>query len=1151
MRCMVDQNHQNRVMGIMGRGIGIVRPDFCVPATDLNASRNRYNSRRNWLTRCSVYLCGRAIEMCATHQSRQEIRFHSVGLAIVFGALVNAWSTPVSGDEASVELAKALVVSAGQTRGVCAILGCDDQVALEVARASEMLIHVWAPEQDQIRQLRHQARQAGMALDRFSATAGEIERLPYADNMIDLVVVTNASARLMTQLDVSEVMRVLRPEGVAIIGKAMRSSGGDVSQEELQRWSSDSELTAETPDALEAIGTWIQLRKPIPANTGEWTHWEHAPDNNPVSQDQVIQAPYLTQFLAHPMYIGMPSITTAAGGRTFLAVGHIAHHRREWSTLYQLIARNGYNGAILWQRKLPEGYLVHRSAFIATRDAFYMIDGDHALVLDPATGVELRQIQIPGVAGDWKWMAKLDNTLFVMAGPPDPGVETVHGDRAFGGWSWADLSRGYYGPKVPFGYGITIAAYDLDQQRVKWQYEESDPIDSRSLAMIDGKLFLHCPDKRVRCLAADSGRVLWTNEDPEVQKLIAQPGRNLTSTPGFRTQCLAVATPEALIIQGQTRMNVIALSTDDGYLLWKKKKVTNNPNAIYVDGKVVLGVGENGRHVMMDPVSGNVEDDLMFHKAACTRLTACADSFFCRGEGTLRFDRETHRVLVDGAQRPGCNDGAIPAHGLLYMGPWQCDCNLSLIGLVAKCSAGDLDVLAEEEGVEKLQVLAEDVASVAELNTDDLDWPTYRGDIGRSSSSKVAVANQPQQRWTYLPQNAYRPTPSTAAGGLVFTAGDDGVVRAIQGDTGQLAWEFMTGGAIKYPPTIWQGRAFVGSSDGCAYALEAATGRLLWRFRAAPRERLIMVYDSLSSTWPVNTGVMVHDGTAYFAAGIIDQDGTFVFALDAVTGQVKWQNSSCGHLNPELRKGVSAQGNLSMLGDQLLMAGGNQVSPAVFDMTSGECRSKYPKSIGQPTANNGKFIGVFDKVSVIAGGRILYASPRNVSNKNSFVAIAPDSAFNLNFGGVPPAWNGQLLTLVNFKHGKLTALDAAKVSDRLRQGLQSGENKGPRNWFDSIAARLEEEGAVSWQTDLGQPDGFEVVSLAVCPNSVIAVLKFQDRFRARSQWFLVGLNPQNGQQMFQRELPAEPLPGGLTIDRHGNILVTALNGAMAAFGRNQ
>jgi hypothetical protein len=76
---------------------------------------------------------------------------------------------------------------------------------------------------------------------------------------------------------------------------------------------------------------------------------------------------------------------------------------------------------------------------------------------------------------------------------------------------------------------------------------------------------------------------------------------------------------------------------------------------------------------------------LGFMKRACTRLTACSDSFFVRGEGTLRYDRDAKKIMIDGAARPACNDGALPANGLLYIGPWQCDCNLSLIGRVAKC----------------------------------------------------------------------------------------------------------------------------------------------------------------------------------------------------------------------------------------------------------------------------------------------------------------------------------------------------------------------------------------------------------------------------------------------------------------------------------
>ena len=280
----------------------------------------------------------------------------------------------------------------------------------------------------------------------------------------------------------------------------------------------------------------------------------------------------------------MPAITTVAGGRTFLATGHIAHHRREWDMVNKLIARNGYNGTVLWQRKLPDGFLAHRSAFVATKDIFYLMDGDGCLMLDAATGDEKGRIRIPDLDGDWKWMVLEDGVLYVMAGPKGGEAEVIKGDRTFGGWSWDDLSRGYYTrPRVPWGFGNTIAAYDMNEQRVLWTHEEESPIDSRGMAMLGDKVFLYAPDKHLSCLRRSTGDVYWTNSNPEVLELIEQPGRGLVSTPGFRSGCLTVATPEALIIQGQTRMNVLAISTNDGSLLWTKKKFTNNPNATFSD----------------------------------------------------------------------------------------------------------------------------------------------------------------------------------------------------------------------------------------------------------------------------------------------------------------------------------------------------------------------------------------------------------------------------------------------------------------------------------------------------------------------------------------------------------------------------------------
>lgn len=1057
-------------------------------------------------------------------------------------ALLIGVAAQTRGDEmTSAQLAARILQDTDVRRGVCVVVGGDAMLPLELVRSSELLVHCRQPDRDTATQIRRLADRAGLGIDRLAVDIGPVQSLPYADRMVDILVAPDVTNETLANVSLAEIARVLRPEGRAFVGH-WGEDPDVLSADQLRDWNDGSHAGLQFDVRQSETETSVAIVAPESEGAGDWSHWEHSPDNNPVSEDAIIKAPYMTQFMAKPYYIAIPSITTAAGGRTFLAIGHIAHHRREWENMNRLIARNGYNGAILWERDLPEGYLVHRSAFIATDKTFYMIDRDHALMLDPETGQTQGTISVPGVFGDWKWMAIDNDVLYMLAGTRDSGVETTKGDREFGGWSWADLSTGYYAqPRVPWGFGSILAAYDLKQQKVLWSHAEDDqPIDGRAMALRDGKVYFYCPDKYLCAADAHTGDILWTNDDPGTLGLIEEPGKGLTSTPGFRSACLAVATPQALILQGQTRMNVVAVSTSDGKQLWTKQKVTNNPNAIYVDDKVILGVGQGGNHVALDPVSGDVVEDLGFRKRACTRLTACSDSFFVRGEGTLRYDREAKKVMIDGAARPACNDGALPANGLLYVGPWQCDCNLSLIGRVAKCSAGDFDFDIQARDEDRLQSSAETQVT-ADLEVSENDWPTYRGNNDRSSSSPVNIAGQVSQRWQYRPELANTPTPAIAAGSLVFVSGFDGKTRAIDAGSGKLRWQFKTPGAIRMPPTVADGRIYIGSGDGHVYTLEAATGRLLWRFRAAPVERLIHVYGSLNSTWPVNSGILVQDGVAYLGAGIIDHDGTYVYALDAITGQLRWQNNSSGHLNEELRKGVSIQGNMTLDGDRLLLAGGNQVSPAPFDLNSGLCKAG-PISQGQPKSNNGRFCGLFLGEYPIVGGRILFSAADNVSTKGSFALTVNHRPMTLCYGGVPPAWDDSSVALVNFLHGKLTCVDAQQVSAHLADPPQpKPANRGARR---SLADEFASSGALRWQSDLGESNKFEAVSLVVCPNAVVAVIKQQQKHRAQPQWYVAAFDKEGGRRLWQQEIFGKPLPDGLLVDRIGRVIVTMLDGSL-------
>lgn len=1041
--------------------------------------------------------------------------------ALVFAALL-ALSISVRADDA---LAENLVDKAGISRGLCVIVGgAGNGLALSVVASSQFLVHALDADPAAADTARALAVDRGLDIARVIFETAPPGYLPHADNTVDLVLAVDLSTEEEAALSPAEILRVLRPNGRAIVGKSASVNAGSW----RPKWTRGS-------DRWEAVkdddGAWLVLTKPVPSGMDDWSHWEHGPDNNPVSTDTQIRAPYRSQFFATPYYIAMPAVTTAAAGRTFTAMGHIAHHEREEEWLNTLLARNGYNGLELWRRRLPSDYLVHRSAFVATPDVFYMIapGGDGCLMLDPESGREIGRIRVPEVRGAWKWMAIQDGVLYALAGVEADPAETTVVRSTFPAWSWGELSQGYYQrPRIPWGFGETVLAYDLRKERLAWTHESENALDSRAMAIGGGKVFLYAPDGGITCLDAATGAMVWHNGDADLRSLIEAPGRGLGSTPGFRTTCFCIYTPDALFYEAQTRQNIVAVSLEDGSLMWHRGKTTNNPNVIYLDGKILVGIGPEGNTLLLDPKTGETIEDLGFRKRSCVRLTATPDSIFCRGwpEGLTRYDRKAGTVQFDGSVRPACNDGVIGANGLLYIGPWLCDCNLSLMGTLALCSAPAEPVAVADNA---LTVYTGDLTSVAGFDSDENDWDAYRGGGAHSGSSGASVEAPLHPLWTWHPRQAFAPTAPTAAGGLVFFSGDDGVVRALDAATGAERWTYATAGPVVQPPTLWEGRAFIGSGDGYVYTFEAATGRLLWRFRAAPVERRIMVYGRLCSTWPVNSGVLVHDGVAYFAAGIIDYDGTYVYALDARTGDVRWRNDSTGHLDPSLRKGVSAQGNLAVMDGALWMAGGNLVSPAKYDLATGEYLGPPPGD-GSPRTNRGEEIGVLGGDFLVFGGRLRYSASGNVVNPGSFaMASEPGQEFGLARGRSVPAWDESLMVFTANREAPPSAYPAPQLLDHMRKS-EVRTLPGPPTWT------------------AGDLAGSQTIGLALSKDVVVAACRTPQPRNLTPRWRVCLLDRADGSLLSEHDLWRPLRPNGLALDRDGRVLVAGADGSLACLG---
>jgi outer membrane protein assembly factor BamB len=626
---------------------------------------------------------------------------------------------------------------------------------------------------------------------------------------------------------------------------------------------------------------------------------------------------------------------------------------------------------------------------------------------------------------------------------------------------------------------------------------------------------------------------------------------------------MMLCTDDVLFFEAQTRQHVVALSAKDGRLLWERPKSRNDPTLLFLDGQLITS-HETTDTLALDPLTGAVQKSLGFRKVNCTRMTATPDSLFCRGEGLGRYDRNDGQYRIDGSARPGCNDGAIPANGLLYVGPWCCDCNLSLIGTVALCSAGDFNFGHVADAKGHLETGDGDTQQVRPLEVTPLDWPTYRANNQRGAASRASVPADVQEAWRYAPDQPCRMTPATSGGRFLFFGRDDGKVLCLETETGELSWEFITGGPIRQPPTIWEGRAFVGSGDGYVYCLEAATGRLLWRFRAAPVERKIMVYGSLCSTWPVNSDVLAHEGVAYAAAGIIDRDGTYVCALDARTGEVVWQNNTSGHLDKDLRKGVSAQGGLAVARGRLWLAAGNQVSPAAFDLKTGECAT-WLTPRGRPGAPRGAEIGVWMDDHVVHGGRLLYSDTGKVVNPGQFSFVPLDEDGNVRYpammpiqrSSIPPAWDEKTLVALTQRYNQLVcwdndllleALEVRREEERLRQEAMR-RNPDPSQRRRKMWATNPLLDSLFRHTGRWGPVDRDTLGVVLAANGVVTVSGPPPRSgeEREGQWTVLAWGRDDGKAIWGRALPGEPLANGLIIDREGRIIVALKNGQICCF----
>lgn len=153
--------------------------------------------------------------------------------------------------------------------------------------------------------------------------------------------------------------------------------------------------------------------------------------------------------------------------------------------------------------------------------------------------------------------------------------------------------------------------------------------------------------------------------------------------------------------------------------------------------------------------------------------------------------------------------------------------------------------------------------------------------VGSSAGRFYALDRDGRTLWVVRTAGAVSSTPLFEPQlKTVFFGADDGVLYAVDAESGKVRWRHSTQGTLSHPPVHWEGLLIFTSSEDRVYALDAVSGRWRWQYdREAPEGFTIQGF----------AGVLVHKGMVYTGFS----DGVAV-ALKATSGEVVWTRNLSG-----------------------------------------------------------------------------------------------------------------------------------------------------------------------------------------------------------------------------------------------------------------
>jgi len=788
-------------------------------------------------------------------------------------------------------LAREILDTSGIHGGLIVHIGCGSGRLTAALHANEQyLVQALGRGETAVEEARRYVRERGL-YGQVSVEYWAEDHLPYADNLVNLVVIRDAGYVIRDE----ELMRVLAPGGVALFVNRQ-------SKIENRKWTN-----------------------PWPEEIDDWTHYLHDASNNAVAHDKQVGPPRHLQWRADPLWARSHASTTSVSalvstaGRLFYVNDDAprAVFGPKFPGQWSLVARNAFSGVLLWKRRMPDWGARQWASWhhwgtplslprrlVAVGDKVYVTLGYQAPTseLDARTGETLR------VFADTKYTEEILASEGILLVRRRKEIPKYHPGRPS---AWNVIMR-KEGPKnmtelPPASMGDeSILAFDTDTGKLLWNRPEQR-IVTLSMASQGGRMCYH-NFKEIVCLDLHDGQELWRDQSEPWPDIVGTAGTLVmyddkvffTSSEGMtarsastgdllwrgpRVSRMASRHPADLIIADDLIWGGLTEQMPYGHL-WPAQVTA--PNVLELSGPNAEG---------LNPMTGKVERSIdigetisLGHHVRCYRSKA-TDRYLLWPKRGVEFidilDGQNH-MRCDWA-RGECSYGLMPCNGLLYVPPHPCVCYCGVLinGFNALSAAREQKAVVGSSGALQQGPAYGQIRNRKPRIRNPNDWPTYRHDPTRSGCTESAVPGKLHRSWS-TDIGGKLCSPVIAEGKVFVSSVNEHTVHCLDAGSGEKLWSYTTGGRVDSPPTVSNDLVLFGCRDGWVYCLRASDGMLVWRFRAAPEEHRVVAFDQVESAWPVPGSVLAKDNIIYFAAGrssFLD-GGIHLYGLDARTGKV-------------------------------------------------------------------------------------------------------------------------------------------------------------------------------------------------------------------------------------------------------------------------